>query len=74
MPWCLAIIYDSYADRLHDYCCGILRDRDDAAHCVQDVFCIAAGRMSQLRDPAKLRPWLYAIAGAFLPATGRCSN
>ena len=55
-------IYDRYADRLHDFCCGILHDRDGAADCVQDVFCIAAVRMTQLRDPAKLRPWLYAIA------------
>jgi RNA polymerase sigma factor (sigma-70 family) len=55
-------IYDRYADRLHDFCVGMLRDRDGAADCVQDVFCIAATRLSQLRDPAKLRPWLYAIA------------
>lgn len=55
-------IYDRYADRLHDFCCGILHDRDGAADCVQDVFCIAAVRMTQLREPAKLRPWLYAIA------------
>jgi RNA polymerase sigma factor (sigma-70 family) len=57
-----AAIYDRYADRLHDFCCGILHDRDAAADCVQEVFCIAATRMTQLRDPAKLRPWLYAIA------------
>lgn len=55
-------IYDRYADRLHDFCCGMLRDRDGAADCVQDVFCIAATRMTQLREPDKLRPWLYAIA------------
>ncbi len=57
-----AEIYDRYADRLHDFCCGMLRDRDGAADCVQDVFCIAAIRMTQLREPDKLRPWLYAIA------------
>ncbi|GFG49663.1 hypothetical protein MAGR_11040 [Mycolicibacterium agri] len=55
-------IYDRYAHRLHDFCCGMLRDRDSAADCVQDVFCIAAARMTQLREPDKLRPWLYAIA------------
>jgi RNA polymerase sigma factor (sigma-70 family) len=58
----LAGIYDRYADRLHDFCWGMLRDRDGAADCVQDVFCIAATRATQLRDPGKLRPWLYAIA------------
>lgn len=55
-------IYDRYADRLHDFCVGMLRDRDAAADCVQDAFCTAATRLSQLRDPEKLRPWLYAIA------------
>jgi RNA polymerase sigma factor (sigma-70 family) len=29
---------------------------------VQDVFCTAAYRLSQLREADKLRPWLYAIA------------
>ncbi|MDX1882497.1 RNA polymerase sigma factor [Mycolicibacterium sp. 120270] len=55
-------IYDRYADRLHDFCVGMLRDRDDAADCVQDTFCTAATRLGQLRDVEKLRPWLYAIA------------
>src|SRR6185295_15398434 len=55
-------IYDRYADRLHDFCVGMLRDSDDAADCVQDAFCTAATRLDQLRDAEKLRPWLYAIA------------
>ena len=55
-------IYDRYADRLHHYCVGIVRDHHAAADCVQDVFCIAAAELSKLRDRAKLRPWLYAIA------------
>jgi DNA-directed RNA polymerase specialized sigma24 family protein len=38
-------IYDRYADRLHDFCVGMLRDRDGAADCVQDTFCIAATRL-----------------------------
>ncbi len=57
-----AQIYDRYADRLHDFCVGMLRNRDTAADCVQDVFCIAATRLGQLKDPDKLRPWLYSIA------------
>jgi RNA polymerase sigma factor (sigma-70 family) len=57
-----AQVYDRYADRLHDFCIGMLRDRDGAADCVQDVFCTAATTLSQLREPDKLRPWLYAIA------------
>ncbi len=58
----LAAIYDRYADRLHDYCWSILRDRDEAADAFHDAFLAAAQRLDQLRDPAKLRPWLYAIA------------
>ncbi len=57
-----ATIYDRYADRLHDFCVGMLRDRDAAADCVQDVFCAAATQLPKLRDPERLRPWLYAIA------------
>jgi RNA polymerase sigma factor (sigma-70 family) len=57
-----AAIYDRYADRLHDFCIGMVRDRDAAADCVQDAFCTAAVQLPKLRDPDKLRPWLYAIA------------
>ncbi len=55
-------IYDRYADRLHDFCVGMLRDGDAAADCVQDTFCTAATRLPQLREADKLRPWLYSIA------------
>ncbi|OBH04804.1 hypothetical protein A5696_04355, partial [Mycobacterium sp. E2699] len=57
-----AMIYDRYADRLHDFCIGMVRDRDAAADCVQDVFCAAATQLPRLREPDRLRPWLYAIA------------
>jgi RNA polymerase sigma factor (sigma-70 family) len=57
-----AAIYDRYADRLHDFCVGMLRDRHAAADCVQDVFVTAASRLAQLREPERLRSWLYAIA------------
>lgn len=59
-----AAIYDRYGDRLHDFCVGLLRDRDAAADCVQDTFCVVATRLAQLREPDKLRPWLYAIPTA----------
>jgi RNA polymerase sigma factor (sigma-70 family) len=57
-----AAIYDRYADRLHDFCIGMLRDREAAADCVQDVFVTAATKLVQLREPDRLRSWLYAIA------------
>jgi len=40
----------------------MLRDREAAADCVQDVFVTAATKLVQLREPDRLRSWLYAIA------------
>ncbi|MGV1006619.1 MAG: sigma-70 family RNA polymerase sigma factor [Candidatus Nanopelagicales bacterium] len=57
-----AEIYDRYADRLYDFCVGLIGDRDAAADCVQDAFCVAATDLGGLREPDKLRPWLYSIA------------
>jgi RNA polymerase sigma factor (sigma-70 family) len=56
-----AAIYDRYADRLHDHCHRILRDRDEAADALHDAFISASRHLDQLRDPARLRPWLYSI-------------
>jgi RNA polymerase sigma factor (sigma-70 family) len=58
----LAHIYHRYSGPLHAYCVGLVRDHHGAADCVQDVFCTAASELPKLRDPEKLRPWLYAIA------------
>ncbi len=55
-------IYDRYANRLHDFCAGMLADRDAAADCVQDAFCEAAICLRDLREPDKLRAWLYGVA------------
>ncbi|MGH3937157.1 MAG: sigma-70 family RNA polymerase sigma factor [Pseudonocardiaceae bacterium] len=68
---CLAGIYDRYADRLYDFCAGMLRDRDEAADVVQDTFLLVNGRIGQLRDPELLRPWLYAIARSVALAHAR---
>jgi RNA polymerase sigma factor (sigma-70 family) len=57
-----AAVYDRYADRLHDFCWSVLRDRDEAADAVQDTFVLVAQRLAQLNDPERLRPWLYAVA------------
>ena len=57
-----AAVYGRYADRLHDFCWSLLRDRDEAADATLDAFLVAAERLGQLRDPERLRPWLYAVA------------
>lgn len=58
----LGAIYDRHADGIHDFCWSMLRDEHAAADVTQDVFVMAAQKIGQLRDPTKLRPWLYAIA------------
>ena len=57
----LAAIYDRYASGLYDTAAAMLSDRHDAADMVQDVFCIAAERLGQLREPDRLKPWLYSV-------------
>ncbi|MEZ5175207.1 MAG: sigma-70 family RNA polymerase sigma factor [Acidimicrobiia bacterium] len=66
-----ASIYDRYADRLHSYCFVMLRDPHAAADATHDAFVKAATRLSQLRDPSKLRPWLFSIARNEALAEGR---
>ena len=56
-----AAIYDRYADKLHDHCTRILRDRDEAADALHDAFLAASRNLDQLRDPSRLRPWMYSI-------------
>lgn len=58
----LATLYDAYAAQLYGFCWSLLRDKDSAADVLQDLFVIVDARISQLRDPEKLRPWLFAIA------------
>jgi RNA polymerase sigma factor (sigma-70 family) len=58
----LAEAYDRYAGPLYSFCRRILREPADAADVVQDTFVIAWPRMSALRDPERLRPWLYTVA------------
>ena len=55
-------IYDRYADRLFGFAFSILRDREEAADAVHDVILRSSQRLDQLKDPSRLRPWLFAIA------------
>ena len=55
-------IYDRYADRLFGFAFSILRDREEAADAVHDVILRSSQRLDQLRDPSRLRPWLFSIA------------
>ena len=55
-------IYDRYADRLFGFAFSMLRDREEAADAVHDVILRSSQKLDQLRDPTKLRPWLFSIA------------
>jgi RNA polymerase sigma factor (sigma-70 family) len=61
-PAGLAEAYDKYARVLYSYSKTFLREPADAADVVHDTFVIAAGNLDRLRDPDRLRPWLYAVA------------
>src|SRR6266852_6482744 len=61
-PAGLAGAYDKYAESLYGYCGWMLGEPDRAADAVQDTFVIAAASLGGLRDPGRLRPWLYAVA------------
>ncbi len=61
-PAGLAEAYDRYALPLYSYCRAMLPEPADAADAVQDTFLVATAKVRNLRDPGKLRSWLYAIA------------
>ena len=57
----LATVLDRYAAALYDYCYAM--EPAVAAEAVRDTFVIAWSGIDRLRDPAKLYPWLQAVAG-----------
>jgi RNA polymerase sigma factor (sigma-70 family) len=61
-PGGLAEAYDKYAARIFSFCRSLLGEPAAAAYAVQETFVIAASAVSELHDPNRLRPWLYAVA------------
>lgn len=57
----LAGIYDRYAASLYDTAAAMLRNSDEAADAVQEVFVVAARKLGGLRQPERLRAWLFAV-------------
>ncbi|MBE3007999.1 hypothetical protein IL992_02165 [Microbispora sp. NEAU-D428] len=56
-----AALYDAYADRLSDYAYALVRDLDAAARAVHDALVAASCCADRLKEPARLRAWLYAL-------------
>ena len=61
-PAGIALAYDRHAAALYGYCQWMLHDPAAAAESLQDTFVLAAATPSELHEPAKLRPWLFALA------------
>ena len=55
-------IYERYADRVYGLSRTVVRRPEDAADVTHDTFVRAAERLDQLRDPSRLRPWLFSVA------------
>jgi len=61
-PAGIAMAYDRYAAALYGYSHWMLHDFAAAAGALKDTFVIASATLSNLSEPAKLRPWLFALA------------
>jgi RNA polymerase sigma factor (sigma-70 family) len=61
-PVGIAMAYDRYAATLYGYCHWMLHDSADAAAALKNTFVMAAARLSDLSEPSKLRPRLFALA------------
>jgi RNA polymerase sigma factor (sigma-70 family) len=57
-----AAIYERYADPVYSLCRSILHSEDEAADAFQDTFLTATQKLHQLREPDRLKSWLYSIA------------
>ncbi len=62
-PGGYAALYDRYAAPLYAYFCSMLGGQERAGGALGVTLMIAACRLGELRDPGRLRPWLYALAG-----------
>ena len=55
-------LYERHSQRLYRFLCDLLRDAPAAEEALQETFVRAHSKLGTLRDPEKLRPWLYGIA------------
>ncbi|RJL32659.1 hypothetical protein [Bailinhaonella thermotolerans] len=60
-PGGLAAVFDAYAERLYDYACSHVGDRETGAVAVHDALIAAREHIGVLRDDSRLRAWLYAL-------------
>jgi RNA polymerase sigma-70 factor (ECF subfamily) len=58
----LTTVYRAHSAAIHSYAFRLLGNQEDADDVTQEVFIRAHERIEQLREPERLRPWLYRIA------------
>ena len=54
--------YNHFSAAIHSYAYRVLGNQEDADDVTQETFIKVYYRLTQLRDAARLRPWLYKIA------------
>ena len=55
-------LYDRFGSQLYDFCARLTGSPDDAADVTHEVFIRASSRLSQLREPERVRAWLFSVA------------
>lgn len=58
----LTAIYREYSGPIHSYASRLLGNNEDADDITQEVFIRVHGHLTELRDPARVKSWLYRIA------------
>src|SRR4051812_23406049 len=60
-PQTVQRLVEDHYDALYRYAYRLSGSSADAVDLTQDTFCKAQLNISQLRDPARVKPWLFSI-------------
>lgn len=61
-PWPFSSLLDDHGDALYGYCVHLARHQADAEDLLQETLIRAIRGQHRLRDPERMRPWLFTIA------------
>ena len=61
-PAARASLYEEYAGLVYSFCLRTLRDRAHAEDATHDTFVMMFRDIHQLKDPERLRSWIFTIA------------
>lgn len=57
-----SVLFDDHGDALYGYCLHLARHEADAQDLLQETLIRALRGQAALRDPERVRPWLFTIA------------